>query len=86
MTADPVAERRDEYLDAAELFTPESYPAGALNLPAYCLRRRLYERGVMSADEWNRYQAAIDNSPLSWWGWWKTAVRWQEPAAIVEQG
>jgi hypothetical protein len=83
MNADPIAERINAHLDsidAAELFTPESYPAGALNLPAYCKRRALYERGIMSADEWQRYQAAIESSPCSWWNLWKSLAA--KPAGL----
>jgi hypothetical protein len=58
-------------IDAAEMWTPESYPASAMTLPAYHQRREFYERGIMSAAEWSRYQAAIDSSPYSWWGWYQ---------------
>lgn len=48
-----------------------------MHLRAHDAWRRAYERGLVSEDEWRRYEALIETHPLSWKGWLKVAGRGQ---------
>lgn len=60
-------------LDAAADWTPvtDDAPLPAMTLPAYCEKRRAWERGDMSDEEWAEYRRLIHEHPRSWLNWMK---------------
>lgn len=58
-----------------------SYPVAGVDYPvvyvkmhlrAHAVWRRAFERGLVSAAEWRRYEELINTHPMSWKGW----LRW----------
>ena len=51
------------------------YQMPKMTLPAHEAWRRAHERGLVSDEEFGRYEALIESHPCSWKGWLRWSVR-----------
>ena len=54
---------------------PFSWPR--LSLPAHMAWRRAHERGLVSDEEFRRYEALVESLPFSWMGWLREPAIWR---------